>query len=504
MVFFWKRRTHTTDKRQRIVILGGGFAGVYTALRLDKTLARDTDIEIVLVSRDNFLLFTPMLHEVATGEIGATDIVNALRKMLRRVNLFIGEVESIDLPGKRVTVSHGDSHHHHELAYEYLVLALGASTNFFNLPGLQERALTMKSINDALHLRNHVIKNLGEADFECCTDLRETLLTVVVAGAGFAGVETIGGLNDFVRESLRFYPHLKEDMVRFLLVDAGPAILPELSPSLGAYAQKKLARRKIEILLSTKVESVADQEVKLSNGTSIRTNTLIWTGGNAPHPLLSALPCQMERGRPLVNDFLEIPEWPGVWAVGDCAAIHDPCSGKLYPPTAQHALRQGKVLARNLEATIRGGVKTPFVFSMLGQLAAIGKRTGVANILGVNFSGFVAWFLWRSIYLSKLPRLEKKIRVALNWTLDLFFSKDLVRISTARAPAIAQQHGAECVAGATEDSTGPRAPGPIDTSLAGSAICHLPSNPPAHMGVSPTCASNRETRAAAEARGRTT
>ena len=452
MALFWKRPTHTTDKRQRIVILGGGFAGVYTALRLEKTLARDPDIEIVLVSRDNFLLFTPMLHEVVTGEIGPTDIVNALRKMLRRVNLFIGEVESIDLPGKKVTVSHGDGHHHHELAYEHLVLALGASTNFFNLPGVQERALTMKSIGDALHLRNHVIKNLGEADFECSADLRETLLTIVVAGAGFAGVETIGGLNDFVRESLRFYPHLKEDMVRFLLVDAGPAVLPELSPKLGAYAQKKLAGRKIEILLSTKVESVTDQEVKLSNGTSIRTNTLIWTGGNAPHPLLSTLPCQMERGRPLVNDFLEIPEWPGVWAAGDCAAIHDPRSGKLYPPTAQHALRQGKVLARNLEATIRGGAKKPFVFSMLGQLAAIGKRTGVANILGLNFSGIVAWCLWRTIYLSKLPRLEKKIRVALNWTLDLFFSKDLVRVSTARAPAIAQQHGAECFASATGDS----------------------------------------------------
>jgi len=453
MALFWKRPTHTTDKRQRIVILGGGFAGVYTALRLEKTLARDPDIEIVLVSRDNFLLFTPMLHEVVTGEIGPTDIVNALRKMVRRVNLFIGEVESIDLPARNVTVSHGDGHHHHELAYEYLVLALGASTNFFNLPGLQERALTMKSIGDALHLRNHVIKNLGEADFECSADLRETLLTIVVAGAGFAGVETIGGLNDFVRESLRFYPHLKEDMVRFLLVDAGPAVLPELSPKLGAYAQRKLAGRKIEILLSTKVESVTDQEVKLSNGTSIRTNTLIWTGGNAPHPLLGTLPCHMERGRPLVNDFLEIPEWPGVWAVGDCAAIRDPRSVKLYPPTAQHALRQGKVLARNLEATIRGGAKKPFVFSMLGQLAAIGKRTGVANILGLNFSGFVAWCLWRTIYLSKLPRLEKKIRVALNWTLDLFFSKDLVRISTARAPAIAQQHGAECVAGAPEDST---------------------------------------------------
>jgi NADH:ubiquinone reductase (H+-translocating) len=449
-VFFLNHSKRTTGSRQRIVILGGGFAGVYAALRLEKTLARDPDVEVLLVSRENFLLFTPMLHEVATGELTPTDIVNPLRKLLRRVDLFLGEVESIDLPGKRVTVSHGDGRHRHELPYDHLILALGASTNFFNLPGLQKRALTMKSLGDALHLRNHVIKNLEEADFECRAGLRESLLTIVVAGAGFAGVETIGGLNDFVRESLKFYPHLKEEMLQFLLVDAGPAVLPELSPKLGAYAQKKLARRKIKIMLNAKVESVSDQGVKLTNGITITTNTLIWTGGNAPHPLLTTLPCQKERGRPLVSEFLEVPEWPGVWAAGDCAAICDPRTGTLYPPTAQHALRQAKVLARNLEAAIRGGSKKPFVFSTLGQLAAIGRRTGVANILGLNFSGFIAWFLWRTIYLSKLPRLEKKTRVALNWTLDLLFSKDLVRFSTARAPAGAQQHPAQSVPGATE------------------------------------------------------
>jgi NADH dehydrogenase len=206
-------------------------------------------------------------------------------------------------------------------------------------------------------------------------------------------------------------------------------------------------------MLNAKVESVSAQGVKLSNGATIRTNTLVWTGGNAPHPLLTTLPSQKERGRPLVNEFLEVPEWPGVWAAGDCAAIRDSRTGKLYPPTAQHALRQGKVLARNLVAAIGGGNKKPFVFSTLGQLAAIGRRTGVANILGLNFSGFIAWFLWRTIYLSKLPRLEKKIRVALNWTLDLLFSKDLVRFSTARAPAVAHAHGAESVADATDIST---------------------------------------------------
>ena len=307
MFFFRNRPRRTTNARQRIVILGGGFAGVYAALQLEKTLARDPDIEIILVSRENFLLFTPMLHEVATGELAPADIVTVLRKLLRRVDLFLGDVESIDLAGRTVGVSHGEGHHH-ELPFDHLVLALGASTNFFGLPGVQERALTMKSLEDALRLHNHIISNLEAADFECCADHRKALLTVVVGGAGFAGVETIGGLNDFVREALKYYPHLREDMLRFVLVGAGPAVLPELSPMLGAYAQKKLARRGIEIMLNTRVESVSDQGVELSNGSTIKTNTLIWTGGNASHPLLTTLPCQKEHGRPLVNEFLEVPE----------------------------------------------------------------------------------------------------------------------------------------------------------------------------------------------------
>jgi NADH dehydrogenase len=277
----------------------------------------------------------------------------------------------------------------------------------------------------------------------------------VVAGAGFAGVETIGGLTDFVREALTFYRHLGEDMLRFVLVDAGPVVLPELSPKLAAYTQKKLARRKIEIMLNTRVESASDQGVKLSNGSPIKTNTLIWAGGNAPHTLLTTLPCQKERGRPLVNEFLEVPEWPGVWAVGDCAAIRDPRTAKLYPPTAQHALRQGRVLALNLRAAMCGGAKKPFVYSMLGQLAAIGKRTGVANILGLNFSGFIAWVLWRTIYLSKLPRLEKKVRVALKWILGLFFSKDIIHYSPARALAVPHQHEAANGPGAAQAAIPP-------------------------------------------------
>ncbi|MBZ5537244.1 MAG: NAD(P)/FAD-dependent oxidoreductase [Acidobacteriia bacterium] len=421
----------------RILILGGGFAGMYAAMQFEKTLARDPDVEVTMVNRENFFLFTPMLHEVAASDLDLTTIVNPARKMLKRVNFFAGEVEGIDLPSKQVRVSHGFEGHEHTLRYDHLVVGLGSITNFYNLPGLEQRALTMKSLGDAITLRNHLIAQLEEADSECCR-FKHPLLTFVVAGGGFAGVETIAGVNDFVRESLHAYPHLTESMLRVVLVHPGPVILPELGEKLGAYAQKKLTERKVEILVNTRVEGVSEEAIELSNGTTLEANTLVWTAGTSPNPLMESIPCEKERGRLKVNRFMEVPDWPGVWALGDCAAVPDPKTGKTCPPTAQHALRQGKVLAGNIQAEIRGGRKKPFEFSTVGQLAAIGKRTGVANILGVNFSGFFAWWLWRTIYLSKLPRFEKKVRVALDWTLDILFSKDLVQFLTVRAPSVSR------------------------------------------------------------------
>jgi NADH dehydrogenase len=291
----------------------------------------------------------------------------------------------------------------------------------------------MKSLSDAMRLRNQMIALLEEADSECC-QVKQPLLTFVVAGGGFAGVETIAGINDFVRGAIRSYPHLREDMLRVVLVHPGPVILPELGEKLGRYAQEKLAERKVEIRLNTKVEAMSERGVQLSDGTTIWSNTLVWTAGTSANPLLKGLPCSKDRGRVVVNEYFEVAEWPNVWALGDCAAIPDRKTGAYYPPTAQHALRQGTILARNIAAAIRGGNKKPFVFSTIGQLAAIGRRTGVANILGFNFSGFFAWWLWRTIYLSKLPRFEKKVRVALDWTLDLIFSKDLVQFLEIRAP----------------------------------------------------------------------
>jgi NADH dehydrogenase len=377
-----------------------------------------------------------MLHEVAAADLDLAHIVNPFRKMLRRVNFFNGQVERIDLNSKRVIVFHGDELHHHDLEYDHLVLSLGGITNFFNIPGLKERALTMKSLGDAIYLRNRMVANLEEADFECFLERRQNLLTFVVAGGGFAGVETIASMNDFLRSAIRFYPHLSEEMLRIVLVHPGSVILPELGEKLGAYTQRKLIERKVEIRVNTRVSGISEAGVQLNDGTLIDSGTLVWTAGVSPNPLLANLPCETERGKLKVNEFMEVEAWPGVWSLGDCAIVLDPNTGKPYPPTAQHALRQGKVLAGNILASIRDEKKKPFVFSTIGLLASIGRRTGVANILGMNFSGFFAWWLWRTIYLSKLPGFEKKIRVALDWTLDLLFTKDLVQFLTLRSPTM--------------------------------------------------------------------
>jgi len=414
----------------RVLVLGGGFGGLYAALELEKRLGGDPSIEVTLVNRDNFFLFTPMLHEVAASDLDLTDIVSPVRKILRRVNFFEGQVERIDLPAKQVTVSHGHDAHEHELPYDYLVLGLGSTTNFYGLPGLEERALTMKSLSDAVHLRNRLIAQLEEADTECAAARRDALLTFVVAGGGFAGVETIAGINDFMRDALRYYPRAAQIGARMVLVHPGAVILPELGDKLGAYAQRKLAERGIEIHTHARVDRVTDDTVTLSTGLTLPASTVVWTAGTSPHPLVRGLPCAMDRGRIAVNEYLEVDGWPGVWALGDCASVPNRRTGGTHPPTAQHALRQGTVVAGNVAAAIRGGRKQPFDFGGLGQLAAIGHRTGVAKILGFTFSGFFAWWLWRTIYLSKLPRFEKKVRVAMNWTLDLFFRKDFVQYLT--------------------------------------------------------------------------
>jgi NADH dehydrogenase len=423
---------HNMNNKTKILILGGGFGGVYTALRLDKTLARRADVEVTLVSSDNFLLFTPMLHEVASGDLNPSDIVNPIRRMLKRVQFVQADVRSIDLAAKRVHCTRGLRPVSLDLDYDHLVLALGSETNFFGLQGVAENAVTLKTLGDAALLRARILAILEMASPEPDASVRKRMLTFVVAGAGFAGVETIGAINDLVHEALRYYPQLAPREARVVLIHPGEVVLPELGEPLGRYAQQKLAGRGVEIRPGTKVTSYIDSLVAVSSGEAVPAATLVWTAGVTPNPVIAQLPCKKEKGRIMVDEFLQVPGFPGLWAIGDCAAVPDTNTGGPQPPTAQHALRQARHAAKNIETVLAGRQKKPFRFSTIGQLASIGHRHGVANILGMNFSGFAAWLLWRCVYLLKLPRLAKKTRVALSWSLEMIFSKDLEQMLTLR------------------------------------------------------------------------
>ena len=432
--------------KKRIVILGGGFGGVYAAIRLEKLLGAFHDVEICLVSRENFFLFTPMLHEIAASDLEITNVVNPLRKLLRKVDVLIGDVDEIDLPNKRVLISRGYRNQPQHLEYDHLVIALGSIANFSNLPGCSARPLAMKSLSDAIQLRSQILRCLEEANSESDPAERNALLTFVVAGGGFAGVETVAAVNDFLHEALRFYPNLDQQMLRVVLVHSGSLVLPELGESLGRYTESVLKQRRVEIHHGTRVKAMTENSVSLMNDIAIPCRTLVWTAGTAPSPVVLSLPCAKEKGRVVVNQFLRVPEWPGVWALGDCAFVPDiDDPRKCHPPTAQHAIREGKIVAENIAAVLLGGRERPFSFKSIGSLASIGRRTGVARIFGFNFSGFLAWWMWRTIYLSKLPGLDKKVRVAFDWTLDLIFPKDICAVHPtnqkleARSSGLSQQ-----------------------------------------------------------------
>jgi NADH:quinone reductase (non-electrogenic) len=423
---------HPGADKTRILILGGGFAGVEAARYLDRTAAKRANVEVMLVSRDNFSLFTPMLHEVVASDLEPSDICNPLRKLLRRVTVVSGEIRTINLAARRVTISYGIRELRRELPFDYLVLALGSETSYFGIPGVAEHALGIKTLSDAVMLRAGVIAMLEAASVEPDAGRRKRMLTFVVVGGGFAGVETVGAINDLARQSLRHYGGIDPREVRVILIHGGPVILPELGEALGVYAQEKLRKRQVEIKLKTRVTAYADGRVHCDDGEAVPADILVWAGGVSPSPILKDTPFELERGRVVVDSTLEVPGFPAVWAVGDCAAIIDPTSKHTYPPTAQHAIREGRQAAKNICARLNGERATPFLYQAPGQLAAIGRRTGVARIFGLKFSGVIGWVLWRTVYLMKLPRLEKKIRVGLKWVLDVVFERDLAQYINAR------------------------------------------------------------------------
>lgn len=420
-------------KKTKIVIAGGGFAGLYAAKYLDKHLAERADIEVTLIARENFILFTPMLHEVAAGDLAPADIVNPLRRILRHVNVIEADVADIDLNARKVRCVHGVDRSELDLDFDHLLLALGSETNFFDNAGIRDWSVTMKSLSDAALLRNRMVAFLEEGSLEKDTAARRQWLTFVIAGGGFAGAETAGAVNDFVRDAAKFYPHIGEEEIRVVVIHPGDYLLPELGEDLGRYAERKLRERNVDVIKGARVAGYDGWVVTLNNGMSIPAATLVWTAGVKPSPVLATLPVAKERGRVLADEYLQVRGFPGLWAAGDCAAVPDGYeTGKFHPPTAQHGMREALTAAKNIERTILDQPLKPFRYRTMGMLASIGHHTGVASMFGFKFSGFIAWWMWRSVYLAKLPRLGKKLRVVAAWTLDLLFGREIEQVITLR------------------------------------------------------------------------
>ena len=429
----------TPIQLKRILILGGGFGGIEVLRQLQKAFQDDVDVDITLVSRDNFFLFTPMLPEVSSGMIETRHILTPVRTFCNRAKFYEADVDAIDLKNKHVVIAHaiGKQTRSHTLEYDYLVLALGGKTNFFGMTEAANNALTIKSIGDAIVLRNHIISMLEQADIEHeDIKLRKSLMTFVIVGGGFSGVEAAGELNDFVRESIyHFYHNLDRIDVRVILVNSGDRILPEVTEDLAQFALQHLRKNGVEVMLNTRLIGATQDMVKLNNDSLISCNTLIWAGGVLPDKLIGSLPCDHDKsGRIVANKYLEIDGYENsAFVVGDCACVTDPHTGSPYPPTAQHALRQAKVATKNIIFVINGKPgdrKIIFDYKTKGVMALIGKRNGVGILLGLKVHGFTAWWLWRLYYLGNLPTTEKKLRVTVDWIIDLFFKRDVTRLKT--------------------------------------------------------------------------
>jgi NADH:ubiquinone reductase (H+-translocating) len=431
-------------QQKHILILGGGFAGVKVLTQLQKVFQNDVSIDITLVSRDNFFLFTPMLPEVSSGMIETRNIVTPVRAFCNRAKFYEANIESVDLENKQVVITHAIGKQtdpiewrSHTLNYDYLVVALGSETNFFGMTEVARNAFTLKTMSDAIVLRNHVINMLEQADLEHDDiSLRKSLMTFVVVGGGFSGVETVGELNDFVRDSIKhFYHNLEVKDVRIILVNSGKRILPEVTDDLADFALQKLRQNKVQVMLNTRLIGVTQDGVSLNDGNVISSNTMIWAGGARPDPFISGLQCKHDNnGRMITNDYLEVQgHEDSVFALGDCASIIDPNTGKPCPPTAQHAIRQAKVAAENIISKIRESEhdkKNVFDYKTKGVMTLIGRRNGVGILLGHKVQGFTAWFFWRFYYLSTLPTVQKKLRVMTDWFIDLFFKRDVTRLKT--------------------------------------------------------------------------
>ncbi len=427
------------EKKKKIVVLGGGYGGVECTQKLEEYFKDDDDVEIVLISEDNFLLFTPMLPQVAAGMLATRHIVMPIRTIIKKTTFYEGRVKNIDPYGKIVNLWGTNEKRGVSIHYDFLVVSLGSETNFFGMTDVEKHAYTIKNLNDAMTIRNRVIDMLEQAENESNPILRKSLLTFVIVGGGFAGIETAGELMDLLLDASKYYPKIQKDEIQVMVLEALPNILPGFDPKLASFAHNLLEKHGIEIKLKTAVTSFDGYEIKMkkivdkskgekSETEAYQTRTVIWTAGVTPVNTIKRSMFKTERGKIIVNDFLEVSDFPGVFAIGDCALFIDPTTDRPFAPTAQLAEAQAKTAAYNLHSLIRNEKMKKFDYQSRGQMAIIGKRNGVASVFGMNISGIWAWALWRNVYLSKIPKWDKRLRVLLDWTIDLFFDRDISRL----------------------------------------------------------------------------
>jgi NADH dehydrogenase len=407
--------------RDGVLILGGGFAGAYVARLLGSGST--------VVSLENYMLYTPMLPEAASGTLEPRHVVVPLRQMCRKAELLLGNVTGLDeerrVVGVQTEVGEFD------VAYEQLVVALGSIARVLPVPGLADYAYGFKDLPDAIQLRNHVLRELESADAALDEEQARRHLTFVFVGAGYAGVEALAELSDLVEDALRYYPRLRPLPRRWVLVDAAPTILPGIPRRLGEYAARKLVKRGVEIRVETTLTSLDAEAAHLSNGDTIPTNTLVWTAGVRASPLVEKLGLPIaDKGRIAVDETLRVEGRERIWALGDCARVPNLATPGAYdPPTSQHSLRQARRLARNL-----GGDVKPYRYRMLGQVATLGHYKGIADVMGLRVTGFLGWFVTRTYHLYQLPLLSRKLRVVADWTVALFFRRDIAELGGLGRP----------------------------------------------------------------------
>ena len=423
------------------MILGGGYGGIYTALGLQRA-ARRGRIHLSLISEQNYFLAQPMLAEVVSGSIEPPHIVNPIRRMLPHVHFHQARIQTLEIASRNVVINnHGNSSTYDRIAYDHLVIAVGSRTDLSRLPGMAEHAFPFKTLGDAFFLRNQLISVLEEAEVETELQAKQELLTFVVAGGGYTGVEVASEINSFAREAAKSYRQINPSEIRVILLHRGTRILPVLPDKLAEFSHRVMERRGVEVRIGTSIVGATAQSAMLAGGETISTRTLVVALGSAPNPLLDDLPgAKGSRGRLLVDQTLSVEDCPGIWAAGDCAAVPDVHTGETCPPTAQYAIRQAKHLARNILAVVNGKSPRTFSHRNLGVFVPLGRFSGAAQVFRFKVSGFIAWWLYRSYYLYQLPRLERKIRVVTDWTLELFFHRDIVQMDIARSQGISRAH----------------------------------------------------------------